>query len=418
MIWIALFVFHRLLRCTMKPLLTLLVFCLSLTTLASSVNAEPKMDQKWDPAKLQLKDLYPEKSMFGPSASSPEFSHDGRYAAYMYRPYLERRHGSDLWIYDFKTSKASRLTKIDVMSEFQRSARLVIADRLKKHTSKEKSGKKKPNDNEAKNSKESTSEDNEKSMDEDEEDDQSEQELSEEEKEKQREIYLTVSDKDADDDYAPVYSGISTFQWHPTDNSLLLISEGDIYYIEDIAKPQLSRLTKTSERESQVEFLPDGSGYTYGSDDAVIRVKFDDHVIEQLNPPLTSDESLSEYQISPDGKRIAIVSRTGSRSGARTVDIIRYRDRFAKSDKVSRTVSDDEVKPREIKVYLYDLDVADIEQAPLIQVFEETIDEPRDVMSTPNWSLDNQQVTFCFFDQKNSDVQIRLVTWPTKKEIA
>ena len=342
---------------------------------------------------LTLENLFPPKSMFGPSARSPELSEDGRYAAYLYRTYPERRHGSDLWIYDFKTGKNLRLTNIEMMSEFQRSARLVIEDRLDK-------GKKA----------------NTKSADEDSE---NTDKKSEEEKDEaaDRDIFLNVSDDDADDEYAIAYSGISAFRWHPTENKLLVMSEGDIYAIEDIETPSLKRLTKTSERESQVDYLPDGSGYSYRSDDAVMQADFESHLIQQLNPSLPSGEELSRYALSHDAKRLVIVTRKGSRSGSRQVDIIRYRDRFAKSDKISRTVSDDEVGAQTIKVYLYEIESAEQERSPLIQVFEDEIDEPRDVISSPNWSLDNNQITFCFFDQKNSEVLIKHAKWPSEEEL-
>ena len=132
---------------------------------------------------------------------------------------------------------------------------------------------------------------------------------------------------------------------------------------------------------------------------------------------MPSGERLSSYVLSHDGKRIALISRTGSRSGSRTVDIIRYRDRFAEADKISRTVSDDEVAPQSVKVYLFEFDADDTEEAPLLKVFEETIDEPRDIISSPRWSLDNSQITFCFFDQENSEVQIRLAQWPTEDKL-
>ncbi|MEO1616077.1 MAG: prolyl oligopeptidase family serine peptidase [Planctomycetota bacterium] len=365
-------------------------------TSSHSVAQKAKKDVKGD--ELELADLFPQKSLFGPSARRPQFSNDGRYAAYLYRPYVERRHGSDLWIYDFKTGKSERLTDIGFMSQFQRSARIVIEDRLKKQPKKE--ADKEGDDEEA-----------------EEDGDAEKKEKSEEDKAAEREIYLNVSEKDADDDYAPAYSGISSFRWHPTENRLLLTSEGDVYLMDDITQPELSRLTKTDERDSQVEFLPDGLGYTLRRSDAVLRFKFGEHLIQQLNPKLPSGESLSRYALSHDGKRMALISRTGDRSGARTVDIIRYRDRFAKSDRVSRTVSDDEVSPQTVRVYLFEFDVADTEEAPLIKVFEETIDEPRDIISSPRWSLDNEQVTFCFFDQENSEVQIRLAKWPTEQEI-
>ncbi|MEW4454481.1 prolyl oligopeptidase family serine peptidase [Bremerella sp. JC817] len=371
-------------------------------------------NNKTDDAKgdLKLEDLFPEKSLFGPSARGTEFSADGRYAAYLYRPYEERRHGSDLWIYDFKTGKAERITDIGMMSKFQRSSRIVIEDRLKKHKP-EADKEEKASDEKEK------SDDKEEEKDKDKDDSKKEdEEKTEEQLEAEREIYLNVSDEDADDEYAPVYSGISSFQWHPTENRILLISEGDVYLIDDLDEPELVRLTKTDERESQTAFLPDGSGYTVRRDDAVLRFTFGEHLVEQLSPNLPSGESLSQYAISPDGKRMVLTSRTRSSPGGRTVDIIRYRDRFAKSDSVPRQVSDDEVKPQTIKVYLYEFDVAETEHADLIQIFEETIDEPRDVISSPRWSLDNEQVTFCFFDQENSEVQIRLAKWPSEKELA
>ncbi|WDQ16487.1 S9 family peptidase [Rhodopirellula sp. P2] len=361
---------------------------------------------------LKLEDLFPEKSIFGPSARRPEFSADGRYAAYLYRPYNERRHGNDLWVYDFKTGKAKRITDIGMMSEFQRSSRIVIEDRLKKH--------KDDSDQDDEKSDKPTSSDDEEDGTKDDEEDAEEDvaEKTEEELESEREIYLNVSDKDADDEYAPVYSGIASFQWHPTENRMLLISEGDVYLIKDLDSPEPVRLTKTDERESQVAFLPDGSGYTVRRDNAVLRFTFGEHLVEQLSPKLPSGENLSRYEISPDGKRMVLVSRTKDSSAGRTVDIIRYRDRFAKSDRVSRTVSDDEVKPQTIKVYLFEFDVAETEQADLIQIFEETIDEPRDIISSPRWSLDNEQVTFCFFDQENAEVQILLSKWPSGEELA
>ena len=84
---------------------------------------------------------------------------------------------------------------------------------------------------------------------------------------------------------------------------MLLVSEGDVYEIADITKPQLKRLTKTSAREGQVEYVPDGSGMIYQSSD-VYRVRFGDHFIEQISPSLPSGQRLSRYTLSPDGKKM------------------------------------------------------------------------------------------------------------------
>ncbi|MFG0255824.1 MAG: hypothetical protein ACF787_12150 [Rhodopirellula sp. JB053] len=345
-----------------------LTIALVTTSFFPAVTFAQKNEKNNAKDELKLEDLFPEKSLFGPSARRPEFSADGRYAAYLYRPYNERRHGNDLWVYDFETRKTKRITDIGMMSEFQRSSRIVIEDRLKKHKpdseqDDEKSDKPPRSDDEEDETKHDEEEDEEEDAEEE------EAEKTEEELQAEREIYLHVSDKDADDEYAPVYSGIASFQWHPTENRLLLISEGDVYLIEDLESPEPVRLTKTDERESQVAFLPDGSGYTVRRDNAVLRFTFGEHLVEQLSPKLPSGENLSRYEISPDGKRMVLVSRTKDSSAGRTVDIIRYRDRFAKSDRVSRTVSDDEVKPQTIKVYLFEFDVAETEQADLIQIF-------------------------------------------------
>ena len=95
-------------------------------------------DKKKSDDELTLENLFPKKSMFGPSARSMAFSSDGRFAAYLYRPYPKRRHGNDLWLYDFKTGKLTQLTDVNTMSKFQRSARKVKQDRLDKHQKAEK----------------------------------------------------------------------------------------------------------------------------------------------------------------------------------------------------------------------------------------------------------------------------------------
>ncbi len=422
-------------------LILVLCFSVSMTSLLSSpaVGQSAKKPEKEAASKeLKLDDLFPEKSMFGPSARSPQFSADGRYAAYLYRPYEKRRHGSDLWVHDFKTGKQVQLTGIEMMAEFQRSARLVKDDRIEKHkkTNQKESqaSKKKSKQSDGKGEDESDADEDDTNDDDEDEsleesadadaankkgDDQKKTEKkTQEELDAEREIYTKVTDKDADDEFAPRYSGISSFKWHPVENQLMLSTESDLYLIDDISKPKLARLTKTAGRESQADFLPDGSGYSYSSGDSVMRVQFGSHIIEQINPGLESGQQLSRHEISPDGKRLLIVGRTSGRSGSeRRVDIIRYRDRFAKSDSVSRTVSDDTVKAQTVSVYLYDLDAADTEESKLIKVFETKIDEPRDVISTPKWSLDSEKVTFCFFNQDDSEVQIMLADFPDAKEL-
>lgn len=376
---------------------------------------QTKADAKKD-AVITLERLFPKESIFGPRASRPEFSADGRYAAYLYRTLDEKRHGNDLWVYDFETGENKRITSLAMMAEFQRSARIVKQDRLAKN--KKSKAKEKDKDKDKDESKDDADEESDSEDDDDESDDESSKKT-DEEIDAENELTNTVSKDDADDKYAPRYSGISGFKWHPKKNAMLVFSEGDVYHIKKLSTPKLTRLTRTSASESQVDFLPDGSGYTYNVDNAVYRLRFDNHLIDQLNPRLESGRSLSNYSLSPDGTKMVLVARTSggfSSGGGRRVDIIRYRDRFAKADSVSRTVSDDEFKPQDVYVYLFDLDRTDGEEAELLEIFHKQIDDPRDVISRPKWSLDSTKVTFCFFNQKNDEVEIRVGSFPDEKK--
>jgi dipeptidyl aminopeptidase/acylaminoacyl peptidase len=49
-------------------------------------------------------------NLYTPRASAMAFSFDGKYAAYLYRPYAERFQGNDLWILELATGKTIRMT--------------------------------------------------------------------------------------------------------------------------------------------------------------------------------------------------------------------------------------------------------------------------------------------------------------------
>ena len=384
----------------MLRFLVVFSLCCSVILINPTIHAQSKSEtKKAEKAKgdeITLERLFPKKRFFGPRASDMAFSSDGNYAAWLYRGYDERRHGNDLWLYDFKADKLTRVTDVLAMSDFQRSARAVKMDRIAKH---KKESAKTGGDQSAQAKGDAKKE--------------SKQAKEKREHAEEREIVLKVSEQDADDEDAPRYSGISGFQWHPQKNAMLVFTEGDIYEIKDVKKPKLDRLTNTEATESRVNYLPDGTGYTYSVDSVVYRVKFGQHLIDQLNPPLPNGEELRSYSLSDDGNSIVIVGRSGGSSqGARKVDIIRYRDRFAKADSISRTVSDDETKPTDVHVYLFDLSKASTEESDLIEVFHNQEDDPRDVISTPRWSPDSSKVTFCFFDQANAEAQLRIGEFP------
>lgn len=343
-----------------------------------------------DDTALTLENIFPKKSMFGPRATGSRISSDGRYGAYLYRPYDERRHGNDLWIYDFQTGKTKRLTKVSVMAPFQKSARKVQKERV---AAGKKSSEKKGKDEKASNKKKSK------------------------DLEQQKKDGDWVSEKDAENEKGARYGGISSFVWHPKKNQMIFSSGGDLFLLEGLdAKPV--RLTRTDAFERQVRFLEDGSGYTFMSDRYVYRVKFGSHLVSQINPKLKSGLNIDNYSLSPDGNHLVITASTGSvfSTSERTVNIMRYRDRFAEVNKVSRAVSDDKLKPQDRYVYFYNVENEFEEKSELVEIFHQKVDEPRDGLSSPRWSPDGEKVTFSTFDNKTSQFHVLMATVPEIKK--
>lgn len=348
---------------------------------AGSLTTQAAAQEKDESDELTLERLFPDDGLFGPSARSMSFSDDGRYGAFLYRPNDERRHGNDLWIYDFQTSKMERITSVSVMAEFQEDARKVRDDRIKKAK---------------------------ESLKESDDDDDDKKELTDDQKNGD-----WVSDKDADDEKAPRYGGVSSFEWSPSANEMLMVSGGDLYQLS-VENTTPVRLTRTEARESSVTYLPDGTGYMYMQDDHLMKVVFGQHFIEQIDPKLPSGEDMSAYTLSPDGTRLALITRKGDApfSSDRTVNIVSYRTRFAEVRKVSRTVADDPKKEQELFYYFYDLDGNQTESSTLTKIYSTKMKTPRDVVSTPEWAPDSSRVTFAVFTNTNEEVHILKAEFP------
>ncbi|MGF1581592.1 MAG: prolyl oligopeptidase family serine peptidase [Gemmataceae bacterium] len=372
-----------------------LLLCLILFFVVSmaSSHAQEKVNGKKD--ELKLKDLFPKKSFFGPSARSPEFSHDGKYAAYLYRPLKEQRHGSDLWLLDVASGKVSRLTSVSVMAKFQSSTRKVKEHRIKLAKAAVKEAAKKKGKKDADKKRKMTQE--QKNGD-------------------------WVSDKDADDKKAPRYSGISSFSWSPKANELLFISGGDMYRYQLEGK-KLTRLSKTKSSETGLKYLPDGKGFVYGQFDredrtlSLRRVQFGSHFIEQLEPKLPSGEKLAGYRLSPDGKKLVLRTyKEKEDKDERKVKIASYKKRFVEVKEYSRRVADDPKRERTIGIYLYVMTEPEKENGQLSKVFEHKESGPRDILGTPQWSPDSQKVAFVVFEQKSSQVSVYEATCPKEEK--
>ncbi len=392
-------------------------------------NRKKKTEKKKE---LTLKELMPEKSFFGPSASSMAFSQDGKYGAYRYRPYKERRHGGDLYIYDVEKGKAERITWPSVMAKYQKSARKVVEDRVKKAKKASDSDKadrdedKKDKDDkkdEKKDKTEKEDEDGDDDRDADSDDEQEKDESTSDSEEedgdesgKDDESELDektlkergdwVGDKDADDEKAPRYRGIGWFAWSPTTAELLFESEGDVYrYTVDGAV--LTRLTQTRQREYSIAWLPDGTGYTFRREGGLFRRIFDGDLTRQLDPKFPADDRLDRYRLSPDGKRIVFTtSKRTKEPSTSKVEIANYRDRLMKSREVTRHVSDDQLPTYERRVYVYEISDDQDEKDTLTEVFKFETHMPDDMLKTPVWSPDSKKVVFLTFEQDPALVKI------------
>ena len=381
--------------------------------------AETKSDESSEEVEFDLETIFDEKGLFGPSARSLTISEDGAYGAYLYRPYDERRHGSDLWIVDLKTGETERVTSVSVFAPFQKRTRKVGRHRI---AAAKKQKKKDSKDADAENADADEKDDakggswsdlkkkaDEGSKDSEKEDGDGEDEDSTEGfTEEELRMMDVVDEDDADDDEAPRYSGVSSYTWAPEANEMLITSGGDVYRYVIGGDEGLVRLTKTRQSERNVQYLPDGSGYTALIGDALVRVHFGDHFVDQLDPRLPDGMTMRSYRLSPDGERVVFLASNSERSSGpgRTVDIATYRNRFMKVRTVPRTVSDDPIRATRTAVFLYGLPKPDAENGELIRVYERKSSGPRDVLRLPDWAPDSSRVTFAVFEQSSEEVHV------------
>lgn len=332
-------------------------------------------------AGLTLEKLFPEDGLFGPDAVGMAFSADGAFAAWLYRPLRERRHGGDLWLYDVGKDEVKRLTSVTVMAPFQQATRKVKADRIeraRKLIAKEKADKK------------------------------TEAEKSDKGGADERLSGDWVTDDDFKQKEAPRYDGVASFDWSPTGAELLFTAAGDIYrYV--VAEQRLERFTQTRESEQRVQWLPDGKGFTYMRGEALMRVNLGSHVVAQIDPNVPAGETIRGYELSPDGGALAFVTGKGDAGrggGVRKVNIVSYRDRFATVREVPRTVSDDQLPEQTVSFYVVELSGALSENGELVRVFQHKITGPRDIFRTPEWSPDSRRIAFSVYDQSSEQVRV------------
>jgi dipeptidyl-peptidase 4 len=435
---------------TLNVRLFVLLLCLGMANLVVAGDADQAaQDAKAAKQKeLKLKDLMPEKSLFGPTAQNMAFSFDGRYGAYLYRPYQERRHGSDLYLYDVDTDQLKRITWPSVMARFQKKARDVVEDRQKKA----KKAKAKSDSDQKKKDKEGDIDTKKESVEQARPAEETDQKTdkkakrkrdkalrrkergltkkktdkakgTQQEKIKQQEDSETlkkrgdwVSDKDADDEKAPRYGGIRDLIWSPALDTLLFTSDGDIYQYTP-NNDDITRLTHTRTREYSVAWQSDGSGMTFRRDEGLFQMRLSDRASRQLDPKFPKGDTMRGYRLSPDGRHIAFLTdKEVTKSESSKVEIANYRDRLMKSKEVTRHVSDDKLSIREKRVYLYSLSKLDDEKDSLTEVYLGKTKMPDDMVKTPVWSPDSQKIAFYSFDQDAGVIQVFEAKVPKEKK--
>ncbi len=268
---------------------------------------------------LKLDDLFPRKPFFDGAPTAQEWSKDGRYLAYAWLPYGEKG-GRDLYVYDTKTDKATRLTSPALMGRFDRDVVLAEARYRQEAAEEEKS----------------------LALD-----DAAYREWRQKRKE----------DAEKRKEPLPAYRGVGEIEWAPRVNGkggdeMLFTFGSDVFRTGLDGKP--ARLTRTPQAETNVRWLPGGDGYTCERDGSVVRTMFNTGAVEAINPKLPDGFTYSGYRLSPDGKWLMVTGYKASATPSRQVDYITYRDRFATAKKAARDVAEDEFRGEQA-VYLYDL---------------------------------------------------------------
>jgi dipeptidyl-peptidase 4 len=352
------------------------ILLLTLATAALGAAAQNIFDPNSLSSDLKFDELFPRKSPMGRGASQVEWSPDDRYVSYVWNPY-DTQGGGDLWLYDTQTGKSQRVTSIDMFAE-------IDAD-----TAKAKERYKKEKEEEDKR-------------------------LKLDEMEYRAALKKKRQEDEKRKEPLPSYGGVSNVEWAHKKNELLYTFKGDVFrWKPGEAKP--TRLTKTRETESQIEWLPQDDGYTFRRGDAVYRVKFDSAMIEQLNPEMPQGVRFGGYFLSPDGERMALFGSKPGQQG-RQVDYIVYRDRFAEARKTTRGVADDDFLGEQ---YLYVFNIAEDEKGdgkpfevwkfPGGEEYQETSihDEP--------WSPDSKKLVFASWKRDKKELLVHVADLEAKK---
>lgn len=349
-----------------------LLLCLGALALACcSAWGQAPLDASSLEKDLKFNDLFPRRPFTGKQASGVAWSYDDRYAVLVWNEFEEN--GTDLWLYDTKDRKLTRLTTPDMMAAFDRDIPK-IKERWKL------------------------------------EDDRMEKLLKLEDSEYRKELLRIQEEDRRQTGPRPSYS-IGQTAWANKKHELLFVYRGDIF-VWKLGDKAPRRLTRTREQEAQVQYSQDDSGFFFRRGDGVFRMKFSGPEVTQLNPELPNGLTLGGYSISPDESKMMI--STGRSTGqGRQVDYITYRQRFAQAQRTPRQVADD---PFNQESYLFLIDLNDDPEktpgeAPKpFEIWKWAGGKDWEEASVANnpWSADGRLFTFGVFKRSSKELSIQV----------
>ena len=204
-----------------------------------------------------------------------------------------------------------------------------------------------------------------------------------------------------------LYPGVKNYRWSKTKPELIFQYRGDLFHYIP-ASDQIIRLTMTDDEEDIVAFTPNGDGYFYKKDHQIFKVLFASSYIQQLNRTLAKKNKyeIDNTSISPNGQWMMILAKKQEGKPAqREVEIMSYKERFARATKVKRQVADDKRNEPHYRLILRKIQDKNYGQEP-----EPIFDIPGgDVwyeFSDIEWNEEGSMYAFMTWQREKGDLKI------------
>lgn len=340
--------------------------------------------QPWSPpleSDLKFDDLFPRMPFFGRNAGGFDWSEDDRYCFYTWNAYDTRF--SDLWLYDTKSGKSTRVTSPEMFMPFDPDVKKAIA--RYRQEDKERDERNKLDDK------------------------------------AYRDAMVKFRKKQEDEarerkEPLPNYNGPNEYAWSHKGHEALWVYKGDIYRWK-VGDDKPVRLTKTRDQEGDVKWMADDSGFYFRRGEGLYMMKFDGAYVEQLNPRLPDNLPFQSYSLSPDGTKMMLVSQKSGQY--RQIEWTTYKNRFGQTRRDAQALGmPDEKLQEEVHLFLYDLSKGDDDNKPWeVWKWKSEGDELRDVsVHQDPWSPDSKRFTFASFDTLVREIELHVVDIEAKKD--